>query len=161
MMTNDLKTFDEGLTLFFAFTVHGVTGRTAICDISWMVSCSLLTWIIVHNHRYQNDKLKKGCCRELRPEARRASTGTRGCCRFSRRQCAILPAPRGRGALVPQRAAGFSITQRRQKDLGSPHIGALINSALNPQSPLRWVQIDPSHLITHTALVHSSFYKVQ
>ena len=42
-MKNDLKTFDEGLTLFFAFTVHGVTGRTAICDISWMVSCSLLT----------------------------------------------------------------------------------------------------------------------
>ena len=68
-------------------------------------------------YSYGDDKLKEGCCRALLPEARRASTGTTGCCRFSCNQCSIVSALRSRSTM------GFRSplhhTKRGQRDLGS------------------------------------------
>ena len=65
-----------------------------------------VTW-----YRYEDDNLKEGCCRALLPDARRASTGTISCCRFS---CAILSALRSRSTVGSGLQIGPAPHQRTQ-----------------------------------------------
>ena len=82
-----------------------------------------VTW-----YRYEEDKLKAGCCRAPLPEARRPSTRTTGCCCFScqyGRLCALVPHS-GQRASVSHHRSPQHHTKRRQTDLGGlTQIGAV------------------------------------